>query len=143
MQRAYELASPKDHVCVVAVLQKNMPRDKHVRLGNFTSLHIKRDERSVAAYEDERKTLEQMLAFCTSGMPNAQAFKGRISSRLEEGDAREMILFAGIAVSADYIVLGGRGDGSIKNPRHVGSVTEYVIRNSPCSVIVVKSPREE
>ena len=143
MAKAFELATPKDHVCVVGVLQHNLPRDKTVRLGNLTSLLVKRDERDVQAYEAERTRLEQVLQFCAAGMPQAQAFKGRISSRLEEGDAREMLLFACVAASADYIVLGGRGGGSLKNPRHIGAVTDYVLRNSPCSVVIVKNPREE
>jgi nucleotide-binding universal stress UspA family protein len=153
--RSFELATPKDHICFVGVLHKHSPREKSTN-SKFAKLfgnpnkqreadRAKRDELVVpnpATYE-ERKSIEQMLNFCSTGMPQAQAFKGTVSYRCEEGDIREMIMFAAIAENTDYIVVGGRGDSGVKNPRHIGSTTDYLVRNAPCSVVVVKAPVEE
>jgi nucleotide-binding universal stress UspA family protein len=148
VRRAYELANPeKDKVCVVAVLEKR--RDRKINMGKMGKMFQKqntagREERmepDPRLYE-KRKQVEQMLSFVTTGMPQAQAFKGRVSYRVEEGDPRELIIFAAIAENADYIVVGEKGDGDVKHQR-IGATTDYLVRHAPCSVVVVKTLCEE
>jgi nucleotide-binding universal stress UspA family protein len=41
-------------------------------------------------------------------------------------------------VDADALVIGSRGRGGLKRAL-LGSVSDYVVRNAPCSVIVSRS----
>ncbi len=41
------------------------------------------------------------------------------------------------ALGADYVVVGNRGMGPIKSAL-VGSVSDYIVKHAPCSVIVVR-----
>ena len=56
---------------------------------------------------------------------------------LEVGSPYETILDASEKVKADTIVVGTSGKTSIDRVL-IGSVSEYVVRNSKCTVIVVK-----
>ncbi len=53
------------------------------------------------------------------------------------GDAGEAIVEAAEAESADLIVVGTHGRGTVGR-LFIGSVSEHVVRNAPCPVMVVR-----
>ncbi len=67
----------------------------------------------------------------------AQGHKGEVSSRIEEGEVRERIVHTAVACGADYVVMGSRG-GTVLHGM-LGSVSDYVVRNAPCAVIIVRN----
>lgn len=62
-----------------------------------------------------------------------------VEHRLSEGDAAVEILQVADAVEADLIVLGTHGRTGLSRVL-MGSVTEAVLRGSPCPVLAVKGP---
>jgi universal stress protein A len=59
---------------------------------------------------------------------------------LEFGDAREVILRSARLLSVDLIVMGSHGRTSMQHFL-LGSVADRVVRNAPCPVLVVPTPR--
>ena len=60
--------------------------------------------------------------------------------RIVEDKPGPAITKAAIRLDADLIVLGSLGEGGIKR-QLVSSTAEYVIRNAPCDVLIVKRER--
>jgi nucleotide-binding universal stress UspA family protein len=56
------------------------------------------------------------------------------------GDPGDMIVSAAEAEHADMIVVGSHGRGAVGR-LFLGSVSEHVVRNAPCPVLVVR-PRD-
>jgi nucleotide-binding universal stress UspA family protein len=63
----------------------------------------------------------------------------RVSTAVEKGDARSMIVDAAIAWKADLIVLGSHGRKGLKRFL-LGSVSEAVARHASCSVEIIRIP---
>lgn len=59
------------------------------------------------------------------------------TTRVEVGEPREVICKIAKEEEADFLVLGSRGLGSMQRLM-LGSVTEFVVHQAPCSVIVVR-----
>jgi nucleotide-binding universal stress UspA family protein len=55
-----------------------------------------------------------------------------------EGDPGESIIEAAMAESADLIVVGSHGRGTVGRFL-IGSVSDHVVRHAPCPVLVVRS----
>lgn len=60
-----------------------------------------------------------------------------VSTRVEPGDYAETILAVAEEIGADMIVVGSRGLGRLKGML-VGSVSQKIIQQAPCSVLVVR-----
>ncbi len=58
--------------------------------------------------------------------------------RIVSGDPGETICRLAADLSAHAIVVGSRGRGGLKR-FFLGSVSDHVARNAPCSVVVAKS----
>ena len=55
------------------------------------------------------------------------------------GDPGESIVSAAEAEDVDLVVVGTHGRGTIGRLL-LGSVSEHVVRNAPCPVLVIRSP---
>lgn len=64
-----------------------------------------------------------------------------IETRLLEGDAGPALCDLADELGADAIVIGSRGRGGIRRAL-LGSVSDYVVRNAPCPVLVVGAGNE-
>jgi nucleotide-binding universal stress UspA family protein len=82
---------------------------------------------------DERERVAQHLVALgrSAGVP--------VTFLVWEGDPGESIVEAATSEAADLIVLGSHGRGGVGRFL-IGSVSDHVIRNSPCPVLVVKTP---
>ena len=63
-----------------------------------------------------------------------------VSFLVWQGDPGDMIVAAAEAEHADMVVVGSHGRGAVGR-FFLGSVSEHVVRNAPCPVLVVR-PRE-
>ncbi|OPY25901.1 MAG: Universal stress protein family protein [Methanocella sp. PtaU1.Bin125] len=69
----------------------------------------------------------------------AAAFGVFLTPMLESGSVYETILNAAIEKKADLIVVGSSsGKGHLEQDSRVGSVSEFIVHNAPCTVVVVK-----
>jgi nucleotide-binding universal stress UspA family protein len=66
----------------------------------------------------------------------AAAYGVFLTPLLESGSVYEAILKAATEKKVDIIVLGSTSQGL--NDQGVGSVSEYIVHNAPCTVIIVK-----
>ena len=83
--------------------------------------------------ERERARADEGSAIVTEaagalGMPDAE-------TRVLRGDPAAMLCELATSLQARAIVIGSRGRGAIKRA-FLGSVSDYVVRNAPCPVIV-------
>ena len=61
-------------------------------------------------------------------------------SRIVEDNPGSAIVKAAVRLNADLIVLGSLGEEGIKR-RLIPSAVDYVVRNAPCDVLIVKKRR--
>jgi len=69
------------------------------------------------------------------GMPDAE-------TRVLRGEPAAMLCELAASLSARAIVIGSRGHGAIKRA-FLGSVSDYVVRNAPCPVVVTGEPDDD
>jgi nucleotide-binding universal stress UspA family protein len=85
-------------------------------------------------YDLVRKKGRRIL---TDGMKKAETEGCKVETLLVEGDAVEKIVKTARECDFDLIVMGARGLSKIKGLL-LGSVSEGVIRNAPCPVLVTR-----
>ena len=88
-----------------------------------------------AARMKQRERANQWLVRTTEKLERA-GFK--VTSSIEEGDARSIILYVAEAWDADLIVLGSHGRTGLDRFL-IGSVSEAVARYARCSVEIVRT----
>lgn len=87
--------------------------------------------------DDKDKIIRQGMAVLED-LKRRGAHEGvNVTTMLEAGNPYEAVLNAADRVKADAIVVGTSGKMAIDRVL-IGSVSEYVVRNSKCTVIVVK-----
>ena len=88
--------------------------------------------------EDEKyKVVEQGMAALEELKRRGVTENLEVTTMLEAGNPYEAVLNAAERVKADAIVVGTSGKTAIDRVL-IGSVSEYIVRNSKCTVIVVK-----
>ncbi len=96
--------------------------------------------------EEYEKAVEQANRSADSVIRQAQEEVGiaGVQTRVLQGDPGAAICQLATELSARAIVVGSRGRGGLKRV-FLGSVSDYVVRNAPCSVIVTKgdAPRQK
>ena len=92
---------------------------------------------SPKAGEDREKHIKAGMA-ALDEIKKKAAEKGiNMTALLEAGSPYEAILAAADRIKADAIVVGTSGKSMIDRVL-IGSVSEYIVRNARCTVIVVK-----
>ncbi|KAI3932709.1 hypothetical protein MKW98_012680 [Papaver atlanticum] len=66
----------------------------------------------------------------------------KVETRIEKGDARDVICDAVEKIGADILVMGTHGYGMIKRA-FLGSVSTHCAQNVKCPVLIVKKPKSE
>ena len=89
--------------------------------------------------EEYDKAIEQANRSADSVIDHAQEVLGIAGAQscVLQGDPGAAICQLATELSARAIVLGSRGRGGLKRA-FLGSVSDHVVRNAPCSVIVTK-----
>jgi nucleotide-binding universal stress UspA family protein len=88
--------------------------------------------------EDEKdKIIKQGMTALDDLEKRGASENVKVTTMLETGNPYEAVLKAADRVKADAIVVGTSGKAAIDRVL-IGSVSEYIVRNSKCTVIVVK-----
>ncbi|XZE34307.1 universal stress protein [Pirellulaceae bacterium SH501] len=99
--------------------------------------------KSLGAYDDlirqQRADVMQKLHEATQLM-KAHPSKVHVSSAMVEGHVKESIVDEASRYGADLVVVGSHGYGPIHR-FFLGSVSQYVAHNAPCSVMIVKTSK--
>jgi nucleotide-binding universal stress UspA family protein len=91
------------------------------------------DEQSVAAQDRSRTAAEATI----SALRERGPLPAGIEVLVIEGEPGPALCELAQEVHAEAIVVGSRGRGGIKRA-FLGSVSDYVVRNAPCSVVVTR-----
>jgi nucleotide-binding universal stress UspA family protein len=96
------------------------------------AVHIVSGKRGV----ENDKIIKDAMLFLDRIKDRAAAFGVFLTPMLESGSVYEVILKAATDKKVDIILVGSTRKGT--NDPGVGSVSEYIVHNAPCTVIVVK-----
>jgi len=123
------------------VIAQNRPQESEVRvLHAVQPISVTAPPQMAADYAPEIESLMKQgreMAERAAKTLHAAGFKA--DTQVEKGDVRLTILDAAFDWNADLIVLGSHGRSGI--PRLLlGSVADFVARNSTCSVEIVRMP---
>jgi nucleotide-binding universal stress UspA family protein len=92
---------------------------------------------SPKADEDKEKLIQNGMKVLERLKLEAVEKKVEVTTLLEAGNPYEAIISASDRVKAEAIIVGTSGK-TVLDRVLIGSVSEYVVRNSRCTVIVVK-----
>ncbi len=87
--------------------------------------------------DDKDKIIKQGMGVLDELKKRGANENVKVTTMLEAGNPYEAVLNAADRVKADAIVVGTSGKTAIDRVL-IGSVSEYIVRNSKCTVIVVK-----
>jgi nucleotide-binding universal stress UspA family protein len=92
---------------------------------------------SPKADEDKEKLVQNGMQVLDRLKNGAKAEGVDVTTLLEAGNPYESILAASDRIKAEAIIVGTSGK-TVLDRVLIGSVSEYVVRNSRCTVIIVK-----
>ncbi len=95
------------------------------------AIHIVTGKRGV----DNDRIIKDGLLMLDRIKDRAAAFGVYLTPMLESGSVYETILNAAIEKKVDIIIVGS--SGTAQEPG-VGTVSEFIVHNAPCTVVVVK-----
>ena len=90
--------------------------------------------------QSENAHAVQSLADTERALRTALPDKTPVNQRVETGDPAGAICLAAGDLGVDVIVVGSHGKGFVSRVL-LGSVSEHVVRNAPCPVLVVHAER--
>lgn len=91
------------------------------------------------AVNKEARTQSQAAVDATAkAVRDAGYAAERVETRVVEGDPGAMICRVAADVGASAVILGSRGRGGLRRA-FLGSVSDYVVRNAPCTVVVSRN----
>ena len=127
--RGLAVLRPADEVVVAVAIRElddSLALDGSGHAGaTFTESEL-RAQQAAARAEGEAILAETVAALGTD----------QVTTRLVEGNAGSAVCDLASELRADAIVIGTRGRGGVKRAL-LGSVSDYVVRNAPCPVVVV------
>jgi nucleotide-binding universal stress UspA family protein len=90
-----------------------------------------------AANRDAREQGKAAVTSVAEAVRDLGYASERVEARLIEGSAGPSLCRLAADVQASAVIIGSRGRGGLKRAL-LGSVSDYVVRNAPCTVIVSK-----
>jgi len=129
---------------VEAVISQNVPAKTIVQV-----LHVVEPMYDLPMYDaygsealivelgQEREARAADLMKRTAAVLRTAGFE--VTTAVEEGDARKMIIKVAAAWNADLIVMGSHGRSGLDRFL-LGSVSEAVARHAPCSIQIIRGP---
>jgi nucleotide-binding universal stress UspA family protein len=127
------LGSPAE-VALLYVLT-SVPGDEAAGFGGPVST----PEEMELEWSQERADANAALERTAAALPPTSA---EVERRTEVGDAGAAIITVSEEIGADVIVVGSHGRGFFGRIVHLGSVSEHVVRNASCPVLVVRAARQ-
>jgi nucleotide-binding universal stress UspA family protein len=123
------ILQPADKVLVAMVIEDLDPTLAYDGSGHAgpTMTGQQLEELRVAEHDRARAAVDALVAALSSE---------NVAGRIVEGRAGPALCDLAREVGARALVLGSRGRGGIKRAL-LGSVSDYVVRNAPCPVVVI------
>jgi nucleotide-binding universal stress UspA family protein len=134
-EAGFEILKPCDRVLVVSVADGPDPSLTDDETGHAAASLTpdEFDEQSRAAHDRSRAAAETMIA----ALLDRGASPDGVEVLVIEGEPGPALCKLAQEVDAVAIVVGSRGRGGLKRA-FLGSVSDYVVRNAPCSVVVTR-----
>jgi nucleotide-binding universal stress UspA family protein len=92
-----------------------------------------------AQHHEARTDAQSALDATMAALRSRGTLPDGAESRVIDGQAGPALCEFARQVGADVIVVGSRGRGGIKRA-FLGSVSDHVVRNAPCPVVVARHP---
>ena len=129
-QEALELFTKNDHVDVLTISEQiHHANFGGIQLQNFGAPKL--GEHVIGM----NKNIEGLSSQLLTGLSDKLKGKGiSHATHLGHGDVKEVILAKAVELNADFLILGAR---ELLKPES-GVIIDYVSKNSPCSVILMK-----
>jgi nucleotide-binding universal stress UspA family protein len=127
------LTKPVDEVLVVTVADLIDPSLAEDATGHAAASMTY--EEVEASHEKARAEGRSAVEATAAAIRKLDPPPARIEERVIEGDAGPALCDFATEVGASALVIGSRGRGGLKRA-FLGSVSDYVVRNAPCPVIV-------
>jgi nucleotide-binding universal stress UspA family protein len=89
-------------------------------------------------YRDQVRMHEELTARAEADLHNAGL---TTVGRVEQGDPREVLVNTAYTEGADLMVVGSHGRTGLPKML-MGSVASHVVTHAPCTVLVVKQPKQ-
>lgn len=132
--RGLSLTKPVEDVLVVSVLDLMISGEDATGHAGPTMT----PELPEAANSETRRHGEAAVAAVADAIRDAGYAPETVRTRLIEGDAGSSLCRVAGDVEASALIVGSRGRGGLKRAL-LGSVSDYVVRNAPCTVIVSRA----
>jgi nucleotide-binding universal stress UspA family protein len=133
------LIRPAERVMIVAVAETIDPSLADDATGHAASTmtpHQVEEQHRQVRTQSQSAAEATKDAVASLGVPPV----GELETFVIDGDPGPALCRFAADVNAAAIIVGSRGRGGIKRAL-LGSVSDYVVRNAPCSVVVTRSPR--
>jgi nucleotide-binding universal stress UspA family protein len=127
------LTRPADRVLLVAVADVVDPSLAEDATGHASSSMTHEDVE--ANHREVRAQCRHALEATSEALQRAESVHDRFELLVIDGDPGPALCRLAAEVGASALIIGSRGRGGLKRAL-LGSVSDYVVRNSPCSVIV-------
>ncbi len=128
-----ELARPAEKVLVVSVADVVDPSLADDATGHASSSMTFEDVE--ANHREVRGQSQAAVEETAAALRDIEAAKDRLELLVIDGEPGRALCDLAADTDASALILGSRGRGGLKRA-FLGSVSDYVVRNAPCSVIV-------
>ena len=95
-------------------------------------------EEAQRTLEGEERDASAAIDAVVAALP--EAWRPRVTRRVEGGDAGPMIIWVAEHEHSDVVVVGSHGHGVLKR-LVMGSVSQHVVNHAPCAVFLVPAAR--
>jgi nucleotide-binding universal stress UspA family protein len=127
------LVKPADRVLVVAVADVVDPSLAEDATGHASSSMT--HEEVEANHREVKAQGHAAVEATAAALGNVEPALDRLELRVIDGEPGAALCDLAAEVGASAVIVGSRGRGGLKRA-FLGSVSDYVVRHAPCSVIV-------
>lgn len=132
--RGLSLTRPAEEVLVVSAVDLMIPGEDATGHAGPTIT----PELADTANREARASGQAAVAAVAAAATDIGYAPEQVATRLVEGGAGPMLCRVAGEVHASALIIGSRGRGGLKRAL-LGSVSDYVVRNAPCTVIVSRN----
>ena len=127
------LVKPAEKVLVVSVADVVDPSLADDATGHAASTMTHEDVE--ANHREVRAQSQTAVEATAEALRNLEWVRDRLELRVVDGDPGPALCRLAAEVGASALIVGSRGRGGLRRA-FLGSVSDYIVRNAPCSVIV-------
>jgi nucleotide-binding universal stress UspA family protein len=127
------LTQPAEKVLIVSVADVVDPSLAEDATGHASSSMTHEDVE--ANHREARSQSRAAIEATMEALRNVESARDRVEVLVIDGEPGPALCHLAAEVGASALIVGSRGRGGLKRAL-LGSVSDYIVRNAPCSVIV-------